>query len=66
VTFGEHERSDVKLIKQGNKHPKLYDRDLAPGRYTASFSSARWAGGVYFYRLESGGRFLAGRLIVER
>jgi YD repeat-containing protein len=50
----------------GRELALLYDRDLAPGRYTASFSSARWAGGVYFYRLESGGRFLAGRLIVER
>ena len=44
----------------------LYDRDLPPGRYSASFSSARWAGGVYFYRLESAGRSLTGRLIVER
>jgi YD repeat-containing protein len=44
----------------------LYDRDLTPGHYTASFSSARWAGGVYFYRLESSGRSLSGRLIVER
>ena len=44
----------------------LYDRDLMPGRYTASFSSARWPGGVYFYRLESGSRSLGGRLIVER
>jgi YD repeat-containing protein len=44
----------------------LYDRDLTPGHYTASFSSARWAGGVYFYRLESAGRSLTGRLVVER
>jgi len=44
----------------------LYDRDLEPGRYTAAFSSARWPGGVYFYRLESAGRSLTGRLAVER
>jgi YD repeat-containing protein len=44
----------------------LYDRDLAPGRHTVGFSSARWAGGVYFYRLESEGRSLTGRLVVER
>ncbi|MGH7742835.1 MAG: T9SS type A sorting domain-containing protein [Candidatus Eiseniibacteriota bacterium] len=44
----------------------LYDRDLAPGRYAASFSSARWATGVYFFRLESAGRSLHGRLIVAR
>jgi|SRR5215471_14572548 len=50
----------------GRAVASLYDRDLAPGRYTASFSSARWAGGVYFYRLESGGESLAGRLVVER
>jgi len=44
----------------------LYDRDLPPGNYSASFNSARWAGGVYFYRLESAGKSLTGRLIVER
>ena len=43
----------------------LYDRDLTPGRYVASFGSARWPGGVYFYRLESAGRSLAGRMVVE-
>lgn len=44
----------------------LYERDLAPGRYTVSFNSAHWAGGVYFYRLESSGESLTGRLVVER
>jgi YD repeat-containing protein len=44
----------------------LYERDLSPGRYTVSFNSARWAGGVYFYRLESGGKSLTGRLVVAR
>jgi YD repeat-containing protein len=44
----------------------LFDRELSPGHYTATFSSTRWAGGVYFYRLESAGRSLTGRLIVER
>jgi YD repeat-containing protein len=43
----------------------LFDRELPPGRYTAQFSSARWPGGVYFYRLESAGRSLTGRLVVE-
>ena len=43
----------------------LYDRDLTPGRYVASFGSARWPGGVYFYRLESAGRSLTGRMVVE-
>jgi hypothetical protein len=42
----------------------LYDRELTPGRYVASFSSARWATGVYFFQLESAGRSLHGRLIV--
>ena len=44
----------------------LYDRDLAPGRYTVSFNSAPWPGGVYFYHLDSAGRGLSGRLVVER
>src|SRR5262245_60055205 len=35
----------------GRSVATLYDRDLPPGRHTVSFSSARWAGGVYFYRL---------------
>jgi YD repeat-containing protein len=43
----------------------LYDRELAPGRYVASFASARWPGGVYFYRLENAGRSLTGRMVVE-
>jgi YD repeat-containing protein len=44
----------------------LYDRDLPPGRYTVGFSSARWAGGVYFYTFESADKSLTRRLIVER
>lgn len=43
----------------------LYDRDLTPGRYVASFGSGRWAAGVYFVRLESAGRSLTGRMVVE-
>jgi len=42
----------------------LYDRDLSPGRYVASFDSGRWADGVYFFRLESAGRKLNGNLVV--
>ena len=44
----------------------LYDRDLPPGRYVARFSSDRWAGGVYYYRLASAGRVLTGRMVVLR
>ena len=44
----------------------LYDRALDPGRYTAQFSTDRWGNGVYFYRLEMGGRVRAGRLVVLR
>jgi len=44
----------------------LYDRVLDPGRYTAQFSTERWGNGVYFYRLEMGGRVSAGRLVVLR
>ena len=50
----------------GRSVATLYERDLPPGRYTVSFSSAHWAGGVYFYRLESAGKSLTGRLVVER
>ena len=44
----------------------LYDRALDPGRYSAQFSTDRWGNGVYFYRLEMGGRVRAGRLVVLR
>ena len=44
----------------------LYDRALDPGRYTAQFSTERWGNGVYFYRLQMGGRVRAGRLVVLR
>jgi YD repeat-containing protein len=44
----------------------LFDRDLPPGRYSTGFSSGRWAAGVYFYRLESAGKSLTGRMVVER
>jgi hypothetical protein len=30
----------------------------------ARFSSDHWAGGVYFYRLEMGGRVRSGRMVV--
>jgi YD repeat-containing protein len=44
----------------------LYDRALDPGRYTAQFSTDLWGNGVYFYRLQMGGRVRAGRLVVLR
>jgi hypothetical protein len=44
----------------------LYDRALDPGGYTAQLSTERWGSGVYFYRLEVGGRLRAGRLVVLR
>jgi YD repeat-containing protein len=50
----------------GRSVATLFDRTLMPGRYNVAFSSARWPGGVYFYRLESAGRSRTGRLIVER
>ena len=50
----------------GREAATLYDRVLDPGRYTAQFSSDRWGNGVYFYRIELGGRVLTGRLVVLR
>jgi hypothetical protein len=32
----------------------------------ARFSSDRWAGGVYYYRLAMGGRTRTGRMVVLR
>jgi YD repeat-containing protein len=69
IAFSIHSAGRVRLSVTdvaGRALANLYDRDLPPGRYTASFSSARWAGGVYFYRLESAGRSITGRLVVER
>jgi YD repeat-containing protein len=50
----------------GREAATLYDRVLDPGRYTARFSTDRWASGVYFYRLELSGSVLTGRLVVLR
>jgi YD repeat-containing protein len=50
----------------GREVATLFDRVLDPGRYVARFSSGRWAGGVYFYRLETGGRVRVGRMVVLR
>ena len=69
VAFSVHSAGRVRLTVMdvaGRAMATLYDRDLAPGRYTVSFSSGRWATGLYFYRLESAGRSLTGRLVVER
>ena len=48
----------------GRSVATLYDRELEPGRYVASFDSGRWPAGVYFCRLENAGRKLTGNLIV--
>ena len=69
IAFSIHSAGRVRLNVTdvaGRAVATLYDRELPPGRYTASFSSARWPGGVYFYRLESAGKSLTGRLVVER
>ena len=50
----------------GRQVATLFDRVLDPGRYVARFSSDRWAGGVYFYRLEMGSRVRVGRMVVLR
>ncbi len=50
----------------GREVATLYDRVLDAGRYNAQFSTDRWSNGVYFYRLEMGGRVRAGRLVVLR
>ena len=50
----------------GRQVATLYDRVLDAGRYDAQFSTDRWGNGVYFYRLQMGGRVRAGRLVVLR
>jgi YD repeat-containing protein len=50
----------------GREVATLYDRVLDRGRHVAQFSSDRWPGGVYFYRLSLGGRVLKGRMVVLR
>jgi len=42
----------------------LFERTLDPGRYTAEFSTAHWAPGTYFQRLEVAGRVRTGRMTV--
>jgi YD repeat-containing protein len=48
----------------GRTAATLYDRELDPGRYVASFDSGRWPAGVYFCRLQCGGRTLGAHLVV--
>ena len=48
----------------GRSVATLADHVFDPGRYVARFSSDRWAGGVYFYRLAHAGRVLSGRMVI--
>jgi YD repeat-containing protein len=48
----------------GREVANLFDRVLDPGRYTAEFSTAHWAAGTYFERLEVAGRDRTGRMTV--
>ena len=50
----------------GRQIAALVDGVLDPGRHIATSDARRWAAGVYFYRLEAGGRTLARRLVVLR
>jgi YD repeat-containing protein len=69
IVFSTPERGHVTLRVfdvSGREVATLYDRVLDPGRYVVRFSSDRWAGGVYFYRLEMAGRSRVGRMVVLR
>lgn len=50
----------------GRQVATLLDRVLPAGRHDAQFSTDRWAGGVYYYRLDLGARSRAGKLVVMR
>jgi hypothetical protein len=52
------------LDVSGREVARLFDRDLDAGRYSAQFSTALWAAGAYFYRLEASGRVRTGRMTV--
>ena len=49
---------------EGREVANLFDRVLDPGRYAAEFSTARWAAGTYFHRLDVAGRVRTGRMTV--
>ena len=69
ITFSTPARGHVTLRVfdvSGREVATLFDRVLDPGRYNAQFSTDRWGNGVYFYRLQMGGRVRAGRLVVLR
>ena len=44
----------------------LADDVFEPGAYMARFSSDRWPGGAYFYRLALGSRSLSGRMVLRK
>ncbi len=69
ITFSTPARGHVTLRVfdvSGREVATLYDRVLDAGHHNAQFSTDRWGNGVYFYRLQMGGRVRAGRLVVLR
>ena len=44
----------------------LVDHDLEKGRHDVRFFPDGWGAGVYFYRLESGGKVRSGRMVILR
>jgi YD repeat-containing protein len=69
LTFSIPSNGHVALMVfdvSGRRVATLIDRVLGAGHHDAQFSTGRWAAGVYYYRLELGGRSRAGKLVVMR
>lgn len=67
IAFAIPSRGHVSLRAfdlSGREVAVLFDRELEPGRHTVEFSTARWAAGTYFHRLEVAGRVRTGRITV--
>jgi len=67
ISFSIPSRGEVTLRvydASGRLVSTLVDHVLDRGPYVARFSTARWASGVYFYRLALGGSVLSGRMVL--
>jgi hypothetical protein len=50
----------------GQRVELLVDEQKAAGTYTVNFDASRYTSGLYIYRLETGGRVLAKKLMLVK